>query len=123
MEAPLTTYLVGIMFHEPEPFALWNRGVIEDYESSTGIFIDAASRDEAIAWGEIIGQAVLRKLNSNDGLDWKGFGYSAWIEDSIQESGWSHCLTFFQRVKVGEMPDLSKMSADAYKQWEQRPGT
>ena len=119
---PLTTYLVGIMYHEPEPFALWNRGVIEDYESSTGVFIDAATREEAVAWGEAIGEAALRKLNSDDRLDWKGFGYSAWIEDSIEKSGWSHAVSFFQHVKVGEMPDLSKFSANAYKEWAERTG-
>ena len=118
---PLTTYLVGIMYHEPEAFALWKRGVIEDYESSTGIFVDAPLREEAVAWGEIIGQAVLRSLNSDDGLDWKGFGYSAWVEDSIDKSGWSHAVPFFQHVRAGEMPDLSKFSAEAYKEWVQRP--
>jgi hypothetical protein len=114
---PLTTYLVGIMYHEPEPFALWNRGVIEDYESSTGIFIDAPSREAAIAWGEVIGQAALRKLNCDESLDWKAFGYSAWIEESIEKSRWSHAVSFFQHVKIGEMPELCKFSADAYKEW------
>jgi len=118
----LTTYLVGIMYHEPEPFVLWNAGVIDDYESSTAVFIDAPSRDEAIAWGEAIGEAALRKLNSDDGLDWKSFGYFAWVEDSVETSGWSHATSFFQHVKVGEMPDLSKFSADAYKEWAARSG-
>jgi hypothetical protein len=45
-------YLIGMMFHEPEPFAQWNRGLNEDYESSTGLFIEAPSALEAIAWGE-----------------------------------------------------------------------
>ena len=35
-------YLVGILFHEPEPFAQWNRGLIEDYESSTGARVAGA---------------------------------------------------------------------------------
>ncbi len=30
----MATFLVGIQYHEPESFALWKRGVIEDYESS-----------------------------------------------------------------------------------------
>jgi hypothetical protein len=45
-------YLIGIMFHEPEPFAEWKRGLIEDYESNTGLFVDAGSAIEAIAWGK-----------------------------------------------------------------------
>ena len=119
---PPATYLVGIMYHEPGPFALWNRGVIEDYESSTGVFIDASSREDAVAWGEAIGQAALRKLNSDDRLDWKSFGYFAWIEDSVEKSGWAHAVSFFQRVNVGEMPDLNKFSADAYNKWAERAG-
>jgi hypothetical protein len=107
---PLTTYLVGIMYHEPELFALWNRGIIEDYESSTGIFIDAASKEEAIAWGGVIGQAMFRMLNADESLDWKGFGYFAWVEESVGQARWSHCLASFQHINVGEMPDLNKMS-------------
>jgi hypothetical protein len=64
-----TTYLVGIVFHEPDAFAAWNRGTIEDYESSTGVFVDAASREEAIAWGEVTGEALLRFVNRDSSLD------------------------------------------------------
>ena len=119
---PLMTYLVGIMYHEPASLALWNRGVIEDYESSSGVFVDAASPEEAIAWGESIGQAALRWLNSDDSLDWKSFGYYAWIENATERSGWSHTVRFFQHVKAGEMPDLSKFTAKAYQEWAERSG-
>ena len=101
---PLTTYLVGITFHEPDAFAAWQRGAIEDYESSTGVFIDAASREEALSWGEAIGEAMLRHVNGDDTLDWKASGYSAWIEDSPESSGWKHCLSFFQRVRSRSSP-------------------
>ena len=119
---PATTYLVGITFHEPEAFAAWNRGVIEDCESSTGVFIDAVSREEALEWGEAIGKALLRFVNGNDELDWKGFGYFAWIEDTPEAGSWKHCLDFFPRVATGTMPDLSRMTSAAYEEWRARTG-
>jgi hypothetical protein len=83
--------------------------------------VNGASRRRA-AWGEAIGQAALPRLYSDDSLDWKSFGYFAWIEDSIEKSGCAHAVSFFQRVKVGEIPDLSKFTAKAYGEWAERPG-
>lgn len=116
-------YLIGIMFHEPESFALWHRGVIEDYESTTGLFIDAHKPDEAIAWGERVGQSLLRHCNKDDSLDWKSFGYYCWIEESPALSCWKHCLDFFLRVQTGEMPDLNQMGTAAYTKWQEKHGT
>ena len=120
--APLTTYLVAIMFHEADAFTAWNRGVIKDYESTTGIFVEAASREEAVAWGESIGQALLRHVNDDDAFDWASFGYSAWTEESPESGGWKHCLSFFQRVLSGTMPDLPRMTSAAYEDWAARNG-
>lgn len=113
-------YLVGIMFHEPEAFELWNRGIIEDYESSTGLFVDADSPTQAIAWGENVGQQLLRHVNRDDSLDWKVFGYHCWIEPSPSTSSWNHCLDFFLQVRVGQIPDLDQMGTEAYRRWQER---
>ena len=112
-------YLVGIMYHEPESFALWNRGVIEDYESSTGLFITADTAEDAIRWGEEVAHALLRHANNDSALDWNGFGYFCWVEESPRDSGWGHCLGFFQHVRAGEWPDLSRMTTAAYSRWLQ----
>jgi len=40
-------YLVIFQYHEPEPRQLFERGVIEDYESTTGVFIAAESAEDA----------------------------------------------------------------------------
>ncbi|MCA9096000.1 MAG: hypothetical protein KDA68_21115 [Planctomycetaceae bacterium] len=117
----MMTYLIGIMFHEPEGFDLWNRGIVEDYESNTGLFVEAESEAEAIAWGEQVGTALLRDVNRDYSLDWKASGYYCYLENP-QTTGWKHCLDFFQHVKVGQMPDLNLMTANAYSQWcEQHP--
>ncbi len=116
----MKTYLIGIMFHEPESFDLWNRGIIEDYESNSGLFIDAESEAEAIAWGEQVGTALLRHVNQDDSLDWKS-DYYCNLENP-KTTAWKHCLDFFQHVRVGEMPDLNRMTAKAYSQWcEEHP--
>ena len=93
---------------------------MEDYESSTGVFIDAPSAEGALAWGETIAAALFRHVNHDPSLDWKGFGYFAWIEPSPATSAWKHCLGFFPRVAVGTMPDFDRMGADAYQEWMER---
>lgn len=113
-------YLVGIMFHEPGPMALRNRGVIEDYESTAGIFVQAESPEDAVAWGEQIGEALLRDVNCDPTLDWRLLGYYCWVEESPSTSRWRHCLEFFQHVRRGEMPDFNRMTADAYARWSKR---
>lgn len=113
-------FLVGIMYHEPEAFDQWKRGLIEDYESSTGLFIEADTSAEAIAWGERVGEALLRHVNNDDSLIWKSFGYFCWVEESPETSCWSHCLSFFLRVRAGEIPNLDQMGTVAYSRWQEQ---
>lgn len=47
-------FLVIFQYHEPEPRQLFERGVVEDYESTTGVFIAADSADDALIWCEAI---------------------------------------------------------------------
>jgi hypothetical protein len=113
-------YLVGIMFHEPGPFAQWNRGLIEDYESSIGLFVTADTAELAVAWGEQVGEALLRYINRDGSLDWRRFGYFCWVEENQATDSWAHCLEFFQHVREGEMPDLGRMGTAAYSRWQQQ---
>lgn len=110
-------YLVGIMYHEPKAYQMWLKGVMEDYESSTGVFIEANSEEEALKWSELISSKLFQKLNPKEDKEWKDFEYSNWVESDPASSCWNHCLDFFQRIKVGELPDFSKMGTDAYGDW------
>lgn len=109
-------FLVGICYHEPESFAQWNAGLIEDYESSTGIFVLAESEDVALTWGDEIATQLHRIVNNDMTLDWRS-NYSCWIEREPALSAWKHCLGFFQSVEVGEHPDYDHMGTNAYVLW------
>jgi hypothetical protein len=113
-------FLVGFSYHEPEPHAMWQRGIVEDYESSTGLWVIAEQPTEAIAWAEHVAKALHRKVNDDPLADWKQAGHFCWIEENPSTSGWSHCLGFFQRVRVGEMPPLERMGTEAYCRWQAR---
>ena len=115
-----SSYLVGFCYHEPGAYEMAQRGLMEDYESSTGVFVEAASAEDALAWGEHVGEALFRHVNRDPSLDWRGFGYFAWIEETPETCAWKHCLGFFQRVAVGTMPDFDRMGADAYQEWMDR---
>ena len=115
-----SSYLVGFCYHEPGAFEMSQRGLMEDYESSTGVFVEATSAEEALAWGERVGEALFRHVNRDASLDWKRFGYFAWIEQTPETSSWKHCLGYFQRVAVGTMPDFDRMGGDAYQEWMDR---
>ena len=113
----MPTYLVGILYHEPERWELWQKGIVEDYESSTGLFVDAEAAPQALEWAENIGEALLRFVNNDETLQFGKMGYYCWIEENPANSGWSHCLNFFKRVSAGEMPDFEEMGTKAYLAW------
>ena len=111
-------YLVISQCHESEPRELFERGQIGDYESSTGAFIEAGSAEDALIWCKVIAQELLRRVNDDRSSDWKRVGYSCWIESTPETSPWGHCLSFFQHVRVDELPNIDAMSTVAYIRWQ-----
>jgi hypothetical protein len=110
-------YLIGFSYHEPERYALWQRGVIEDFESNTGLWIKANTPEEAISWCEKVAETLHRLVNGDPAADWSGAGHDCWVEKSPATSCWNHCLDFFQRLSVGEMPLFDRMGGDAFARW------
>ncbi|GAC1303460.1 MAG: hypothetical protein NVSMB24_09520 [Mucilaginibacter sp.] len=109
-------YLIAICFHEAESYKSWLKGEIEDYESSTGIFITANSELEALKWGEIVADKLFKTLNPGEQKSWKDFEYDCRIED-VESSAWQSTFGFFQKIKYGEMPNFDLMGTAAFKQW------
>ena len=113
----MAEYLVGILYHEPEPYRLWQAGKIEDFESSTGLFVEAPDAASAVAWGEQVAQALLVHANDDPALDWRALGYRCWVVDDPASSDWKHCLAFFPRVAIGTMSPVEQMTSPAYERW------
>lgn len=113
-------YLLDFSYHEPEPFALWQRGVIEDFESGTGLWVTADTPAAAVAWAERVAEALHRRVNGDPAADWRGAGRFCRVEASPAASGWAHCLDFFRRVRAGEMPPLDQMGTEAYVRWQEQ---
>jgi hypothetical protein len=111
-------YLVGFTYHEREPYALWQRGVIEDFESSTGLWVTAGTPAEAVAWAERVAEDLHRLVNADPAADWRQAEHFCWIEESPATSSCAHCLDFFPRVRVGEIPPLAGMVSQAYARWQ-----
>ncbi len=114
----MTKYLVGMIYHDPVSYEMWKSGHIEDFESTTGIFITSENEPEAIAWGEQIAQMLFERINASETNSWKSFGYTCWILDDWKNSHWKHCLEFFQSVNIHEIPGLEKMGSEAYVKWQ-----
>jgi len=110
-------FLVIFQYHEPEPFHQFEQGMLEEYESTTGIYIDAETENEAQKWAEAIASELLKHCNADVHLNWNQFKYSCWVEHHPDESPWSHCLDFFQHVRVGQLPVLDGMDSTAYLSW------
>ena len=90
-----------------------------DFEAgcSTGIFIEAANKDQAISWGVKVAEKYLNYIYKGKNYSLEELDFSYWIEDEPKKSDWKHCLDFFQRIKTGVCPDFSKMTAEAYRDW------
>ncbi len=113
----LTKYLVGMEYHYFEDYERWEKGIMEDYEASTGIFIEAKTKEEAISWAENIAEKLFRIENPRETRNWKSFGHSCWVAEDLKNCGWAHYFDFLQNVKVGQYPDFENMGLAAYERW------
>jgi hypothetical protein len=112
----MPTFLYGFGYEDKIDMEV-NRRLGTDYESSTGVFIDAASEEGVLEWGREISEAFLRYEHDDPSISWRAIGYAHWIESDPPSCDWKHCLSFFQRVRVGEFPDFSRMTTEAYYDW------
>lgn len=113
-------FLVGFTYHEPDSYALWQQGAIEDFETSTGLWVSAGTPEEAISLAQRVAEELHRHTNGDPSADWSGVGHHCWVVESPAESCWGHCLNFFQRVRVGEMPSLDRMGTAAFVRWQEQ---
>jgi hypothetical protein len=111
-------YLIGFSYHDPDSYARWQRGEMEDFESSTGLWVWATTPEQALEWGRRVAAEFQCDLLDDATTDsWGAAGHHAWIEEIPEDSGWNHCLSFFSEVRPGQMPDFTRMGTDAYLRW------
>jgi hypothetical protein len=114
-------FLYGFGYEQKDEMA-HNLRTGSDFESSTGVFIDAPSEAEALAWGREISEAFLRHAHGDPSVSWRALGYTHWIEPDPASCSWKHCLSCFPTVRVGEFPDFSRMTPQAYADWCKEQG-
>ena len=103
--------------YEDRDQAAVNESHCTDYESSTGVFIDAPDEHEALKWGQEIAERFLHHERQDVTVSWRGNRYGHWIEKDPEHSPWAHCLSSLPRVRVGQLPDFSTMTHEAYAAW------
>jgi hypothetical protein len=113
----MNEFLIGLGYHYPEDYERWKRGITEDFEASTGLFVTAENVDDALAWGKVVAQRLLNHVHRSNDLTLEQFQHECWVEKDPGSGCWSHCLDFFQHVAVGQMPKLDQMTVDAFGQW------
>ncbi len=94
----------------------------EELMCSTGIFIQSKDDSKAIEWAEKIAEKLFLFENPQETRAWRNYEYKCWIEDDMFNSGWSHCLNFFQTVSYGDYPDIENMGTNAYRKWTKNNG-
>ncbi len=116
-------YLFGFSWDDPEEAEAYKRlGVDFEAGCSTGIFVEALDKDAAISWGIKVAEGYLNYIYKDKHYSLTELDIYHWIEDDPTTSDWKHCLDFFQRTKVGELPDFSLMTVEAYCEWCKRNG-
>src|SRR3954453_6087930 len=75
----------------------------DDCESSQALWIDAASEEQALAWGREIAEQFVR-LTSPTSPSWKQSGYANWIESAPKTRFDSKALASLPVVMAGQMP-------------------
>ncbi|HET6371798.1 MAG TPA: hypothetical protein VFG76_00685 [Candidatus Polarisedimenticolia bacterium] len=76
-----------------------------DEEDSAAVLIEAATADEARAWGRRIAEAFLKWLYADSAVSWADGRYADWVDEPAETE------RSLQTVSVGTLPDLSVISA------------
>jgi hypothetical protein len=100
----MTAYLYRFGYESPVEMSN-NIANGSDFESSSGLVIDADSSEEALRWGREVSQAFVTWLFSCNNLmapSWKASQFAHWLEPQGSEV-WQ-VAEDLTRVRVGEMP-------------------
>jgi len=97
-------YLYIFCFQTPaQRNASLSPGEIE--ESSQGIFIEAESPEQALAWGREISETYVQRLYSPEPISWKTQGFAHWVESAPKKDYPESILQRLPVVAYGSYPD------------------
>ncbi|MGL1902567.1 MAG: hypothetical protein OCC49_10555 [Fibrobacterales bacterium] len=99
-------YLIGFLYHQPRTMNLFNAGMLNEYESSSGFYVTAPDEQSAFTWGEAVAEKIFQDLNNDSTLSLKKSNYYVWVVDSPEKSNWRNKLNTFPKIAIGEFPHL-----------------
>lgn len=118
----MNTYLIALSWCDPEQVAAYVRvGLDDDPRCATGLFITAENEAAALAWANEVCQKYMAYLFAGKNYLLKDVEIFCWVDD-VQKTCWKHCLDFFQKVQVGQVPEFPKMTTEAYIEWCKKAG-
>lgn len=79
-------------------------GLVGDDEDSEAVFIVAADKEKALAWGREIAERFVSGLYQDQTISWKQQNFAAWIEEDWQKLYTSEQLAKISIVQEGEYP-------------------
>ncbi len=103
----MARYLYIFGFRRPEPAADALSSSAEE-ESSEALFIDAASPEEALAWGREVSETFFTLLFPEKGLSWKALGFTHWLETDPRLEYPADTLAKLPVVGCGSYPDFTR---------------
>jgi hypothetical protein len=106
--AVVPRYLYIFGYQTPEQLEVSARqGYAE--ESSRALFIEAASAEEALAWGREISEEFVRRLFPKEKVSWKEMNFAQWVESAPQREYPADILAALPAVACGKYPDFERL--------------
>jgi hypothetical protein len=114
-EGGVAEYLVGISFRVPKSLD-WSRGLIPDPELVATLYIEAESREAALAWGEQVGRALTREANAGEPPGGQSHGCRSWLYADYPggDESFRGDRESIQHVSDGEWPVLARLKPEVY---------
>jgi hypothetical protein len=120
-EGDVAEYLVGISFRVPKSLD-WSRGLIPDPHLVASLYVEADSREAALAWGERIGLALSRDANNGEPPGEQALGSRSWLyADYPGEEESFRGRESLQHVADGVWPVLELLKPEVYALKGQQP--
>ena len=101
----MNKYLILFMYHDTESYALFEKGIAEDYECTTALFIMSHSEAEALNWCKEIAKKFFKELHPTLITSWES-QYECWVEDPSEYRNPS-ALPILPCVQIGEFPNFN----------------